>query len=174
MADNDDNQDGAAQQPPPQAGQPLPLVDELGIIDLDEPIVGGRGRLFSAAGRQSPVAEFNSGFLILHPPQNPFEEEGEVEDIRYNTNERGILLDEFNNPKKIPGAKYKGNELWWLGKQSPGTTKHYAGWFDEDDVAHLLYFSGQPLTTDLIFRLRNKTHDGEISIFPDLDSDDKE
>ncbi|HMO22000.1 MAG TPA: hypothetical protein PKC98_13670, partial [Candidatus Melainabacteria bacterium] len=57
------------------SGEDISLVDELGIVDLDIPVYGGRGRVFSAAGRNAPVAEFTEDFLVLHPPQRPFEDE---------------------------------------------------------------------------------------------------
>lgn len=151
---------------------PPTLAEELGIEDLSDPIFGGRGRIFSAAGKYSPVAEFTDDFLIMHPPQMPFDESGRSEDFVVNIDESGILLDELNRQKKIAGARFRGHELYWLGETKPGTLKHYAGWFDKHDVAHLLYVNGEPITTDIIFKLRNKTHDGEISIFPDLESDD--
>jgi hypothetical protein len=34
-----------------------------------------------------------------------------------------------------------------------------------------LYFEGEPVTTDIIFKLRNKTHDGELSIYSDLSTE---
>lgn len=148
------------------------LVDELGVHSLDEPIFGGRGRLFSVAGRASPVAEFSQNFLVLRPPQKPFEDQDEGEDISIRMDERGILLDELSKPKKISGAKYKGREIYYLGLQKPGTLKHYAAWFDEQNEPHPLLLDGEAVTTEVIYKLRNKTHDGELSIFPDLTSDE--
>src|ERR1700738_1990933 len=100
QADDEEEQDF---KPSPQKEGPLPLVDELGVEDLQDPIFGGRGRLFSTAGRDSPVAEFTKDFLVLHPPQLPFEEsgQGESEDIVINVDESGILLDELGRQKKI-------------------------------------------------------------------------
>lgn len=148
------------------------LVDELGVQSLDEPIFGGRGRLFSVAGRASPVAEFSQNFLVLRPPQKPFEDEEKGEDISIRMDERGVLLDELNKPKKISGAKYKGREVYYLGLQKPGTLRHYAAWFDDQNEPHPLLLDGEAVTTEAIYKLRNKTHDGELSIFPDLTSDE--
>src|SRR5262249_26976911 len=92
------------------------LAEELGIETIHVPIFGGRGRLFSAAGKHSPVAEFNKEFLVLHPPHKPFTEIGESEDIVINVDKRGVLQDELGRPKVISGAKYKGNQLWFLGE----------------------------------------------------------
>lgn len=144
------------------------LVDELGVQDLRELIFGNRGRLFSAAGREAPVAEFTEEFLVLHPPQKPFEEIGKSEDIGIKTDERGVLLNEINQPRKIAGAKFGGAELWWLGERAPDTIKHYAGWFDESGKVHKLFVNGDPITTEVVYRMRNRTHDGELSIFPDV------
>jgi hypothetical protein len=150
------------------------FAEELGIDNISEPIFGGRGRLFSAAGKDAPVAEFTDDFLIMHPPQRPFDDFGPSEDFFNQVDDSGILLDELNRQKKISGARFKGHELYWLGEQKPGTSKHYAGWFDKHDIAHMLYVNGEPITTEIVFKLRNKTHNGEISIFPDLESDDAE
>jgi hypothetical protein len=146
------------------------LVDELGIKDLSEPVVGGRGRLFSAAGRNSPVVEFTNQFVVMHPPQKPYEDTGPSEVITRHSNAQGILLDELGIAKKIPGAKFQGHQLYWLGEQKPGTLRHFTGWIDDKGTIHKLYVHGDLITTDIAFRLRNKTHDGELSIFPDLKS----
>ena len=149
----------------------VPLVDELGVQDLRELIFGNRGRLFSAAGREAPVAEFTEEFVILHPPQKPFEEIGSSEDIVIHVDDRGVLLNEIGQPRKISGAKFGGAELWWLGERAPGSIKHYAGWFDESGNVHRLLVNGEPITTEAVYRMRNRTHDGELSIFPDVSTD---
>ncbi len=156
---------------PNQAKKEESLVDELGIKDLSEPVVGGRGRLFSAAGRSSPVIEFTSQFVVMHPPQKPYHETGPSEVITRHNDSLGILLDELGIQKKIPGAKFQGHQLYWLGEQKPGTLRHFTGWLDENNAIHKLYVHGDLITTDVAFRLRNKTHDGELAIFPDLKSD---
>ena len=171
----DDDQNASPQEEPSRNQGPLSLAEELGVVDLSEPIFGARGRLFSAAGPQSPIAEFTREFVILHPPQKPFEEDSVSEDIVLNVDSDGVILDEFGAKKSIPGARYKGHQLFWLGKQMPGTTKHFAGWFDAHRHAHLLYINGHPVTTDIVFELRNRrTHDGEISVIANLVSDDEE
>lgn len=149
----------------------VPLIDELGVQDLRELIFGKRGRLFSAAGRESPVAEFTSDFLVLHPPQKPFEEIGSSEDIIIHVDDKGILLNEIGQARKIAGAKFGGAELWWLGERAPNSIKHYAGWFDDKGKVHKLYINGEPITTEVVYRMRNRTHDGELSIFPDVTTD---
>ncbi len=149
----------------------LPLVDELGVEDLDEVLFGGRGRLFSAAGRESPVAEITGEGVLLHPPQKPFAEEGDTENIISQIDERGILLNELGQLRKIVGARYKGFSIYALGEMKPGTLKHYAAWFDEEGQMHKLYVQGEALTTDMIFRIRNRTHDGEIGSFAEITSD---
>jgi hypothetical protein len=168
----DDEEEQQKQQPSPLKEGEQSFADELGIEDLSDPIFGGRGRIFSAAGKDSPVAEFTEDFLIMHPPQLPFDDSGPSEDFVINVDDSGILLDELARQKRIAGARFKGRELFWLGERKPGTLKHYAGWFDKHDLVHLLYVNGEPITTEIVFKLRNKTHDGEISIFPDLESDD--
>lgn len=156
---------------PPQPQDDQTLADELGIDSLFVPVVGGRGRLFSTAGPRSPVAEFTQDYLVLHPPQKPFTDSGPTEDIVIKVDNYGVLLDELGRPKHIAGAKFCGNTLWFSGEQKPGTLKHYAVWFDERGIVHKLYVNDEPLTTDAVFRLRNKTHDGELSIFDDIGSD---
>lgn len=161
------------QDPEPGIPDELPFVDELGIEDIDEPVFGGRGRMFSAAGRFSPLAEFTEDKLIMHPPQLPFSEatEGPAEDILTVVDNRGVLLDELGTPKHIAGAKFKGQSLWYLGEQLPGTTKYLVAWFDEQGRSHKLFVNEEPLTVDVVFRLRNKTHDGELSFFADVTTD---
>jgi len=153
------------------APENLPLIDELGIVDIEEPLAGGRGRLFSAAGRHSPLAEFTKDFVIMHPPQLPFSDDGPAEDICTNVDSRGVLLDEFGDAKHIAGAKFKGMQLWCLGEQLPGTSKYLVAWFDGQNKAHRLFVNEEPLTIDVVFRLRNKTHDGELSFFADVTTD---
>jgi hypothetical protein len=148
--------------------KPVNLADELGIIDISEPIFGGRGRLFSAAGRNAPVAEFTSEFLVLHPPLKPFEEDGPVEVITSHQDERGVLLDELSREKTIPGARFKGKQLYWLAEHKPGTLKHIAGWVDEQNKTHRLFSEGEVMLVDDVFKLRNRTHDGELTMFPHL------
>lgn len=150
---------------------PVPLVDELGVDSLDIPISAGRGRIFSVAGRDTPVGEFTSDHLILHPPQKPFEEQRTHEDIILKQDERGVLLNELGQPKNISGARFQGEIIWILAETEPGTTRHYGAWFDEEGNPHKLYLDGEPLTADVLFRLRNKTHDGELTIFADLVTD---
>ncbi len=154
-----------------ETDEPLQLVDELGVHDLREIIFGHRGRAFSAAGREAPIGEFRNNYFVMHPPQKPFEELGEAEDISMHIDERGVLLNELGQPRKITGARFNGYELWWLGERAPDDIKHYAGWFDSDGKSHKLYMEDEPLTADEVYRLRNRTHDGEISIFPEVTSD---
>ena len=92
------------------------LVDELKVKGLRQGIIAKHGRFLSAAGRQSPVAEFGDSYLVMHPPQKPFFEEGPTEEIEIHTDERGILLDEQGKVKKIAGAKFKGQEVLLAGR----------------------------------------------------------
>ncbi|HEY9784323.1 MAG TPA: hypothetical protein V6D17_02905 [Candidatus Obscuribacterales bacterium] len=150
--------------------EPLPLIDELGVQDVEVPLASSRGRIFSAAGRFSPLAEFTEREVVLHPPQLPLQDGKFDEEIAIRVDERGILLDELGKPKHIPGAKFRGASLWWLGEMQPGTTKHYVAWFDTEGRPHKLYVNGEALTADIVFRLRNKTHDGELTFFADIDT----
>lgn len=148
------------------------LVDELKVKGLRQGIIAKHGRFLSAAGRQSPVAEFGESFLVMHPPQKPFFEEGPTEEIVIHTDNRGILLDEQGKLKKIAGAKYKGQEVYWLGEQKPGTLKYLACYVDDEEVPHKLFHKGEPATTEIIFRLRNKSIDGELSTYEELQGED--
>ncbi len=159
------------QQAQPIPPDQLPFVDELGVEEVDDPIFGGRGRIFSAAGRFSPLAEFTDKHVIMHPPQLPFSEDGPAEEIHTNVDKRGVLLDELGNAKHIAGAKFKGMSLWYMGEQLPGTSKYLVAWFDAQGKPHKLYVNEEPLTVDVVFRLRNKTHDGELSFFADVTTD---
>jgi hypothetical protein len=151
--------------------KPVNFADELGIIDISEPVFGGRGRLFSAAGRNAPVAEFTSDFLVLHPPQKPFNEDGPAEVITSHQDNRGVLLDELGREKTIPGARFRGQQLYWLAECKPDTLKHIAGWVDEQNRAHRLFSEDEVMLVDDVFKLRNRTHDGELSIYPHLSTE---
>ncbi len=146
------------------------LVDELGVRDLKRPLRDSRGRQFSAAGRNSPVAEFTDEFLVLHPPQMPFQDadDGPAEEIVLMMDETGVLVDEFHERKRISGAKYNGRALFYFWEQKPGTLKHYAVFFDDDQQHHYLTVEGERVTTDVVYKLRNMTHDGELTRFKEL------
>lgn len=179
----DENQQKDFSPPPPSGISPvqqdeqsvlpedLPFAEELGIVENDFPIRGGRGRIFSAAGPFSPLIEFTDEHVIMHPPQLPFSEDGPAEDIHTQVDDRGVLLDELGKAKHIAGARFKGQMLWYLGEQLAGTSKYLVAWFDAQNKPHKLYVNEEPLTVDVVFRLRNKTHDGELSFFADVTTD---
>lgn len=150
----------------------LTLVDELGVEDLTDVLFGLHGKIFSAAGRDSPVAEFEESGVFLRPANKPYTEESAVEEIIFHVDEKGILLNELGQQRKIIGARFKGQSIYTLGEMKPGTLKHYAAWFDDKWVAHKFYVQGEALTIDMIYRIRNRTHDGEISIFPEIRTDE--
>ena len=146
------------------------LVDELGVAeDAKVPVYGGRGKFFSAAGRDSPVAEFTDEFLVLHPPNLPYEDENaKSEVIVIEMDETGVLVNELGERKKIPGARFKGRDIYYYWEQKPGTMKHYAVYFDEENKHHFLVIEGERLTTSSIYQLRNMTHDGELAKFTEI------
>jgi len=150
----------------------VPLVDELGAVDLKELVFGAKGRLFFAAGRLSPVAEFTDDFVVLHAPGRPLAdpEKDPHEDIVEHADKQGILLDDLGERKKIVGCTLEGHQVYWLGERKPGTLKHYAGWMDHRGRLRKVLYQNQPLTTEAVYRLRNRTHDGEIGVFPDIAS----
>jgi len=165
MADNEDQQINHQQTNDPNE---IALADELGIAELEDPIYGGRGRLFSTAGREAPVAEFTESFLILHPPQNPFTDSNFEDELTPSMSPRGVLLDNFGREKKLVGAKYRNYPLYCLAKRDEQTGKHLVAWVDENGRMGLLAMEGRFLTFDMAIKLRNRTHDGELSIFPEL------
>jgi hypothetical protein len=145
------------------------LIDELGIQDIYEPMAGLDGKMFCTAGRDTPVVEFAEEYLILHPPQLPFYEQGPEEEIVVNIDARGIVLDELGMPKKIPTAKYQGFPIYYFGEQKEGTLKHYAAVLTNDErLVFIFDDKGDRLTTDDVYKLRNKSVNGEISQFPGL------
>jgi hypothetical protein len=88
-------------------------------------------------------------------------------------------LDELGEPKRIRAAKFKGYPIYYFGEQKDGTLKHYAVVLTGHDILHFISDKdGERLTTDQVYRFRNKSHDGEISIFPGLtcefDSEDEQ
>jgi hypothetical protein len=150
----------------------VPLRDELGIEDLSDPIFGGRGRLFSAAGRDSPIAELTQGFVVLHPPQSPFNEEGSDELLPERFSDRGVLLNSIGEEINIPGAKFRGHQLFCMGMRDATTGKHAVAWFKENGLPSYLMLEGRVLTYNTVIHMRNGTHDGELSIVPLLNSVD--
>jgi len=154
-------------------GSAASFAEELGIEDLSEPIFGARGRFFSAAGKDSPIAEFTSDFLVLHPPQKPFDEtyEGPSEDIVIRMDDTGVLLNEIGERKKVVGARYRGRDLYYFWQQKPGTLKHFVVWFDDEGHHHFLSIGGERVVTSAAYQLRNMTHDGELTKFSELESE---
>jgi len=148
--------------------EPESLADELGVEGLGRVVFGNRGRLFSAAGRKAPIAEFAGDFLIMHPADKPFTEQGGSEDIKQPVSDRGVLIDELGNEKRVSAAKFHGQTLYWLAEQKPGSSRNYVCWFDEDGKVRKIYMGESAITVDIAFKLRNRTHDGELSIFEDL------
>ncbi len=148
----------------------ISFADELGVKDLRQPLRDSRGKIFSAAGRNAPVAEFTSEFLVLHPPDKPFQDadEGPAEEIVVMMDETGVLVDSFGVRKNIPGAKFEGRQLFCFWEQKPGTYKHYAVFFDEEGNHHYLTVEGERITVDIVYKLRNMTHDGELTRFKEL------
>lgn len=149
----------------------LSLADELGIEDLMDNLFAEHGKIFSAAGRESPIAEFADDGVTMRPPDKPYTDAPPGEVIIYRHDEHGILLNEFGEQRRIVGAKFRGNPIFVLAEQKPGTVKHYAAWFDADMRPHKFYVNGDALTSDVLFRIRNRTHDGEVSIFPEIQTD---
>lgn len=167
------NQDTETEQPEEEKRPTLPsFVDELGVEDIEEPVAGSRGKLFSVAGRNSPVAEFTDEFLVLHPPQLPYvDDQPDSEVIVINMDDTGVLVNELGQRKKIPGARFEGRELFYYWEQKPGTMKHYAVFFDDEGKHHFLVIEGEKLTTNVIYQLRNMTHDGELAKFTEISVD---
>ncbi|MGD9684657.1 MAG: hypothetical protein AB7W16_26125 [Candidatus Obscuribacterales bacterium] len=159
--------------PSGSGGSAASFAEELGIEDLSEPIFGARGRFFSAAGKDSPIAEFTSDFLVLHPPQKPFDEtyEGPSEDIVIRMDDTGVLLNEIGERKKVVGARFRGRDLYYFWQQKPGTLKHFVVWFDDEGQHHFLSIGGERLVTSAAYQLRNMTHDGELTKFSELESE---
>lgn len=149
------------------------FVDELKVTDLKQPLRDSRGRVFSAAGRNAPVAEFTDDFLVLHPPQKPFQDadEGPAEEIMLMMDEFGVLVDNWGERRNIPGAKFNGRALFYFWEQKPGTLKHYAVFFDDEQGHHFLTVEGERITVDIVYKLRNMTHDGELTRFKELIAD---
>lgn len=159
-------------QAAPATPQEQGLVDELGIEDIYQPIVGAHGKVFCAAGRDAPLAVFEDDFLVLHPPQKPLTEDGPEETIQIRMTEEGLLLDELGNVKKLASAKYRGRPIFYFGEQLEGTSKHFVVVKDFDGSYHYIFDSSENerLTADQAYKYRNKSFTGEISIFPELSS----
>ncbi len=177
MDDEEDNDNSLLQELPTEEEQEalqsdeLALVEQLGVEGLTDILFGMNGRIFSAAGKQAPVAEFSHEGVLLRPPQKPYMEEPAGEVIAGRIDDRGVLLNELGEQRKIVGAKYKGRPIYTLGETKPDTVKHYAAWFDDEWQPHKFYVQGEALTADMVYRIRNRTHDGEISNYPEIKSE---
>ncbi len=154
------------------------FVEELGVVDLSDPILASHGRIFSVAGPDHPVAEFTDDYLVLHPSDKPYQQEDQApaEKIVFKMDDRGVILNEIGEPRKIPGAKYHGSQIYVYWKLRPGSLFHYVVFFDEKNRPNLLTFKGHKLTTELVYKLRNMTHNGEMTHYPEIghkpDTDD--
>jgi hypothetical protein len=157
------DQDTRKSKSTPKKKQEVPLCDELGIEDLSDPVMGGRGRLFSAAGRESPIAELTEDFVLLYPPQNPFSEEEFDDSLTERVSARGVLLNAIGIEVLLPGARFRGFPIYCLAKRDSETGKRLVAYFDQlGDVCHLMC-EGHLVTHNEALRLRNKTHNGELS-----------
>jgi len=147
------------------------LRDELGIQGLSEPVMGGRGRLFSAAGRESPIAEFTEEYVILHAPQNPFDAKQVDDDkISERVSPRGVLLSAIGNEIKISGAKFRGYSLYCLAARNEETGKRLVGYFDDAGKLQSLITANGFMSYHEAVNLRNKTHNGDITNTPGIAS----
>jgi hypothetical protein len=149
------------------------LVDDLGVSGLRDLLFGKHGKLFSAAGRLYGVAEVENDGFVLHPPNKPLFGNQETEEIQIQVDEKGILLDELGVPKRIAGAKFNGDPVYVLGEKD-ASDKNLAGALMKDGKMQKLYLGAKLLNAAAAFKLRNKTHDGELSIFSDLSPTPKE
>lgn len=151
---------------------PVGLAEELGIEDIYQPLVGGHGQLFCAAGPEAPLVVIKDDALVIHPPQLPLMAEDHVEEMKVQVSSRGVLLDEFGKEKRVTSAKYRGRPIFHWGECVPGTYRSYAIVEASDGSMHFIYdtTNGEKLPVDEVYRLRNRTHDGEIGKFPQLNS----
>ncbi len=152
---------------------PLSLADELGVQELGDIVFVDQGRLFSAAGRTAPIVELtDDDDLLIRPPEKPLSDDLPMESIEIREDDRGILLNELGERRKILGVKFRGCALYYLGDKAPeGTQRHYVGFFDGSGNLCRLYLQGRCVTTDIVYKLRVRTHDGELGVFPELSDD---
>ncbi|OPZ83894.1 MAG: hypothetical protein BWY75_02889 [bacterium ADurb.Bin425] len=155
---------------PSRFGDKKPLAEELGIEDIYNPLVGAHGRVFCAAGPDTPLVVIDEEALVIHPPQLPLMQDGQAETYGVQVSPRGILLDFNGTEKKIPMAKYRGRPIYYFGECVPGSYRHYAVVEDAKGDIHYIYDrdSREKLSVDEVFRLRNRTHDSEIGRYPHL------
>lgn len=144
------------------------IIDELGVEDLHKTYVLMNGREFAAAGREIPVAEFDDFGLVMHHPDQPLSDETVPEIISSRCNEHGIVIDELGEKRKIMGARYHGREIYWHKDIVPNSTRHFIAWYDDEWKAHALYLEDVRLNVDIVLKLRGRTLNGELSIFPEI------
>lgn len=154
----------------PSSPKERSFAEELGVVDLGDPILASHGRIFSVAGPDHPVAEFTDEFLVMHPSDRPYqaEDKSPSEDIVFRMDARGVILNEIGEPKKIPGAKFNNHEIFVYYKLRPGSLFHYVVFFDDDKRPNFLTVRGHRLTTELVYKLRNMTHNGDLTFYPEM------
>lgn len=170
MKDKSRKKKNTSKTSPDPVAREKSFAEELGVVDLGDPILASHGRIFSVAGPDHPVAEFTDEFLVMHPADKPYQEEDKSpsEDIVFKMDNRGVILNEIGEPKKIPGAKFNGREIFVYYKLRPGSLFHYVVFFDDANKPNFLTVRGHRLTTELVYKLRNMTHNGDLTFYPDM------
>ncbi len=99
----------------------------------------------------------------------PLDASDEGEDFSIHVDERGILLDEFGAPKKIPAATFKSCPIYYCGEQMPGTSKYYVVALAHDGSLHPLFTSKAIASPQkMVYDMRNRSAAGDLSEFPDV------
>ncbi len=147
------------------------LVKDLGVADLSRTYVRMDGREFAAAGTKYPVVEIDYFGMVMHHPDKPLCASDKEELISVEHDEHGIVLNELGERRKVAGARFRGRELFWHRDTIPESTRHYVAWFDEEWKPHSIFLVGNRLTVDMVLKMRSRTVNGELSVFPEVSTD---
>jgi len=162
------NSDPSSNQP--HKDEP-PLADELGIADLQTQyfVQEEESSRLPGVKHRLPKSQIHTCFSIRQashltnmplPKRFPF---ASAKMAYY------LMISDIYAELSEPTTMVRNSTAWVKRAGVPESIQ--ISWFDQNEVAHTLYYQDKELTIAQAFRLRNATHDGEISTVPELSSD---
>ena len=150
---------------------PMTLQNELEVTDLGRVMFFKDNKIFSAVGPTLPIVQLDKdGAFVTHAPDQPYREEVD-EDLTVHSDEHGRLLDSLGEVRKLSGMKYHGHQLFYIKERHPENGQNLVAWFDDNWKPHRLYLDTHLLSGQMIIKVRDRMLDGEISAFPEIQSE---
>lgn len=143
------------------------------IVEPELPVTGftAEGNEVSYPGKGFPVIELGADGWFSQDPRL-FEHDGVPSVmIERRSNEHGILLDDLGEPVRLAGVKFKGASIYLINEKDAETGHYLAAWFDDNWNFHHILMNDKPITGWIIRKIQERTLDGEISTFPELNCD---